>query len=225
MKSIFTIKPAVFGLAVAGFLSATVADAATSIKGDILSFTSQQPTQTLTARPDSFYNLTMGYKGWTHHSAWMYMNLKKGNPYTITVTSQINEVSEIQSFHPAIACWYRPKGQGLTPINYAYDHFYNQFQSIIAKNVTDEATGQKLGTLKMFFVANGYDGDGMDYPLPKEYQQDPVVGILDGVSGKVELSFVPKDTGQYQCVVGGINPNTGLPLNVKYPLEISVIGL
>lgn len=62
MKPTFTLKPVIFGLAAAGLLSATAAEAATKINGDLVEITSAIPKQSVTARPDSFYNLTMGYK-------------------------------------------------------------------------------------------------------------------------------------------------------------------
>jgi len=215
------MKSAALGLAVAGLMTATAADAATSIKGDNFPFTKDNATQTLNVRGDSFYNLTMGYKGWTHHSAWMYMNLQKGKLYTITATAD----KLAYGLHPGVACWYRPQGSGLVSNQYAYDHFYNQFTSIIAKNVVDEADQKKLGTMKMIFELNGYDRDGMESPLPEQYQQGPVIGILDGTEGKVELSFIAKSSGNYQCVVGGINPDPSLSPTTKYPVSVSVGGL
>ena len=221
MRSIHTAKSAALGLALSGVMFVGAADAATSIKANNLPFTAFNPTQTLSVRPDSFYNLTMGYKGWTHHSAWLYMKLKKGSLYTVTATAD----KTADGLHPGVACWYRPQGQGLVSVDYAYDHFYNQFTSIIAKNQVDEADQKKLGTMKMYFELNGYDRDGMVSPLPEEYQQGPVVGILDGTIGKVELSFVAKNSGVYQCVVGGINPDPNLSLSTTYPVSVSVGGL
>ena len=215
-------KSAVLGFATAGLLASAMVDAATSIKANNFLFDKMNPALTLEARPDSFYNLTMGYKGWTHHSSWMWMKLKKGNLYTITATAD----ATASGFHPGVACWYRPQGKGLVSVDYAYAHFYNQFNSIIAPNQVDEADQKKLGTMKMYFEANGYDGDGMEYPLGYQYQQGNVVGVLDGVEGKVELSFVAKNTGVYQCAVGGINPDAGmLDLSTLYPINVSVTGL
>ena len=221
MKSLFKMKSSVLGLVAAGMIGAGAADAATSIKENNLPFTAFNPTQTLTVRPDSFYNLTMGYKGWTHHSEWLYMKLKKGNLYTVTATAD----KTADGLHPGVACWYRPQGQGLVSVDYAYDHFYNQFTSIIAKNQVDEQDQKKLGTIKMYFEINGYDRDGMAPVLGEEYQQGPVVPILDGTPGKVELSFVAKNSGVYQCVVGGINPDGSLVLSTTYPVSVSVGGL
>jgi hypothetical protein len=222
MKMNFTLKSASLGLAMAGLMAATVADAATSIKANNFPFDKLNSSQTLEARPDSFYNLTMGYKGWTHHSSWFYMKLKKGSLYTVTATAD----QTAQGLHPGVACWYRPQGNGLVSVDYAQDHFYNQFNSIIAPNQVDEADQKKLGTIKMYFAINGYDGDGMEYPLSYEYQQGNVVSVLDGTEGKVEVSFVAQNTGVYQCVVGGINPDPGtVDMKTSYPVNVSVGGL
>ena len=221
MKSLFKMKSSILGLVAAGMIGAGAADAATSIKDNNLPFTAFNPTQTLSVRPDSFYNLTMGYKGWTHHSEWLYMKLKKGNLYTITAIAD----PTADGLHPGVACWYRPQGAGLVSVDYAYDHFYNQFTSIIAKNQVDELNQKKLGTIKMYFEINGYDRDGMAPVLTEEYQQGPVVPILDGTPGRLELSFVAKNSGVYQCVTGGINPDGGLDLSTKYPVSVSVGGL
>jgi len=222
MISNYSTKSAALGIVVAGLMSATAADAATLIKGDNFVFDKTNSTQTLSVRPDSFYNLTMGYKGWTHHSAWMSMKLKKGNLYTITATAD----AAAAVLHPGVACWYRPQGAGLVSVDYAYAHFYNQFTSIIAPNQVDEADQKKLGTMKMYFELNGYDGDGMEYPLGYQYQQGNVVSVLDGAEGKVEISFVAKSSGMHQCVVGGINPDPGtVSLSTKYPVTVSVGGL
>lgn len=213
-------KPLVLGLAVAGLLASATADAATAIKNKI--FDGNNASQTLQVKSESFYNLTMGYQGWTHHSSWLWMKLKKGKQYTVTATAD----AAAYGLHPGIACWYRPQGKGLVSVDYAYDHMYSQFNSIIATNQVDKDGDQKkLGTIKMYFVANGYDGDGMEYPLSYQYQQGNVVGVLDGAEGKVELSFVAENTGVYQCVVGGINPDSGtLDSKKDYDVNVSVIG-
>ena len=227
MKMRSKLTPAILGLAVAGLMSAGVADAATTINGDVVTFTKNDPHALLNARPDSFYNLTMGYKGWTHHSSWGNVKLIKGSLYTITV-ELANPGVDI-GFHPAVAVWYRPQGSGLVPNTYAYDHFYNQWANIIAKNVTDEADNKKLGTFKQYFVVNGVDRDGWDATDPDIFDQGNVVRILDGAPGKVQVQFVAKDSGWYQFVVGGINPNPPLdtkPLkDAKYAVNVTVGGL
>jgi hypothetical protein len=227
MKMRSKLTPAILGLAVAGLMSAGVADAATTIKGDVVTFTKNDPHALLNARPDSFYNLDMGYKGWTHFSSWGNVKLIKGSLYTITV-ELANPTVDI-GFHPAVAVWYRPQGSGLVPNTYAYDHFYNQWANIIAKNVTDEADNKKLGTFKQYFVVNGVDRDGWDATDPDIFDQGNVVRILDGAPGKVQVQFVAKDSGWYQFVVGGINPNPPLDTkpakDLKYAVNVTVGGL
>jgi hypothetical protein len=240
MKMRLKMIPALLGLATVGLLNAGAADAATKINGDIQTFSKQTPEHTLTARPDSFYNLTMGYQGWTHHSAWGNVKLKKGNLYTIT--AEMTNPNVDLGFHPAIAVWYRPQGAGLVPNIYANDHFYNQWDNIIAYNVTNEADGAKLGTLKQYFVVNGVDRDGWEATDPDVFDQGNIIRILDGngrkgvaetgPAGRVQVQFVAKDSGWYQFVIGGINPNpplndnsAGRPGTIKYAIKVTVQGL
>jgi hypothetical protein len=235
MKMKLKMIPAMLGLAAAGLMSSGVADAATKINGDVLTFSKDAPKQLLNARPDSFYNLTMGYQGWTHHSAWGNMKLKKGKLYTITL-EMANPGVDI-GFHPAVAVWYRPQGSGLVPNTYAFDHFYNQWANIIAPNQVDEADQKKLGTLKQYFVVNGVDRDGWGDTDEDIYDQTNIQRILDGNgrkgtgevgAGRVQVQFVAKDSGWYQFVVGGMNPDA--PLNVqpglglKYAIKVTVEG-
>ena len=108
MKMKSKLTPAILGLAMAGLMSAGVANAATTIKGDVVTFTKDAPQALLNARPDAFYNLTMGYKGWTHHSGWGNVKLKKGSLYTITV-EMANPGVDI-GFHPGVAVWQQAPG-------------------------------------------------------------------------------------------------------------------
>lgn len=210
-------------LAGIGALSAppVCATEVTAIKGNNFLFSKDNPSQTLNARGDSFYNLTMGYKGWTHHSTWMYMALRKGRVYKITATT------DVEGFHPAISCWRRPQGEGLVGTDYAYNHFYNQWQDIVDLNAVDEISKAPLGKMKMYFVANGYDRDELPAQLEAEYQQGNIAGILDGQAGSLELSFVAKSNSVYQCVVGGFHPQfpQGIAADVKHPIQVSVTGL
>lgn len=188
-------------------------------------FTRDNSKQVMMATPNSFYDLTMGGLGWTHNSAWLYMKLKKDVQYTVTAAADQAAIG----FHPGIACFYRPQGAGLVGINYMYAHMYSQFNSHIQKNMVEELTKKKLGTFKSYFIINGYDRDGMENPIPVEYQQGPVVGLVDDVKGanpgSVTISFVPDKTGIYQCVVGGINPESSLNIRSKYNIDVSVTGL
>jgi hypothetical protein len=205
-------------LSAAGSLSAFSVHAATSIESNNVEFTAENPTQTLTAKAESWYNPTMGYTGWTHHSSWGYIKLKKGKPVTITAVG-------VAGFHPALTVWSRPQKAGMVSVNYVDDHFYNQFKDIIASNVQltdDPANPVKLGKLKMEFVANAFDRDGMADPLPAQFDQSMLNRTLDGIPGTVSLSFTPKVSGVYQFVVGGINPDEGLSTTDRHDVEVTV---
>lgn len=192
--------------------------AATSIETNIVQFSKSSPTYTLSAKAESWYNPDMGYNGWTHHSTWGFMKLKKGKPVTVTVTG-------VDGFHPAVTCWYRTTKRGFASPIYVDDHFYNEFSDIINYNAQlndDPANPVKLGKIKMQYVANAFDRDGMADPLPAEFDQSMLNRSLDGVPGKVSLNFTPEVSGTYQCVVGGINPDPGLSLTDRHQVEVSV---
>jgi hypothetical protein len=196
------------------------AHSATQIKGDLLEFTPASGTQVLNVRPDAFYNLTMGYRGWTHHSGWGYVKLKKGKAVTITA------YTDVVGLHPGIAVWYTPQGKKYAPINYANDHFYNQWENIFVKNAKDDTSDEIVGNMKMEFITNGFDRDGMGDSIPGEYDQSFVNRILDGVVGKVSVTFTPPATGYYKFVVGGINPDGAMAvapgLTTKQPVAVDI---
>lgn len=205
-------------LAAVCLLPVSLVNAATSIETNLTQFSSSSPTATLSAKAESWYNPTMGYAGWTHHSTWGYMKLKKGKPVTITVTG-------VTGFHPALTVWFRPKKTGFASVNYVDDHFYNQYQDIINPNAQltdDPAKPVKLGKIKLKYVANAFDRDGMADPLSADFDQSQLNRTLDGVSGKVSLTFTPDATGIYQFVVGGINPDVGLDTELRHDVEVSV---
>ena len=188
-------------------LSVMSAQAATSIKSVSQVFSEDNPTLPMNVNADSWYNLTMGFLGWTHTSKWGFVKLQKGKPVTIQVTTTTS------GLHPALSVWYRvdKKTTGETAW-YMSDHFYSQFKDIYESDAkdTDTPDGKKLGKFQMNFVANGFDRDGMGDVLPASYDQSPLIRLQDGVVGKVSVTFLPKESGVYQFVVGAINPGPGL---------------
>jgi hypothetical protein len=190
-------------------LSAMSAQAATSIKSVSQVFSEANPTLPMNVNADSWYNLTMGYLGWTHTSKWGFVKLQKGKPVTIEVTT------DVVGLHPALSVWYRvDKKTTGEAAQYMSDHFYSQFKDIYESDAkdTDTPNGKKLGKFQMNFVANGFDRDGMADVLPVPYDQSMLNRLLDGVAGKVSVTFLPKESGVYQFVVGAINPDSGLPV-------------
>ena len=213
-----------FVLASVGSLVSFAATAATSIKTSLKEYSPTSSFQEVSIKADSWYNLTMGYQGWTHHSSWGFMNLKKDKPVSITV-----DATAVKGFHPAISVWYRPQKRGMAPSIYANAHFYNQFKDIIEPNATfddDKANPKAIGKLEMYLIANAYDRDGMGDTLKEAFDQSAINKVLDGVSGKVVLTFTPKVTGMYQFVVGGINPAADIDTTQadsgRYPVQVSV---
>ncbi len=183
-------------------------------------FRPDNAVQTLTARVDAYSNSTMGFKGWTHHSSWLYMKLKKGELYNITV-----DTSAVPGFHPGLTCWKRPLGNGYVPINFAPGHFYNQWSSIMDPNAVNEVDKAKLGKGYMYFAVNGWDRDGLGDILPEQFQQGNMAAILDGEAGKVTVQLLADYTGFYQCVVGGIAPEPPVEgTTLRYPMQVSVSG-
>ena len=206
-------------LATAGAMSAFSVQAATSIETINTEFTNKTASQTMTAKAQSWYNPTMGYTGWTHHSSWGYMKLTKGKPVTISLETSV------AGFHPALTLWYRPQRSGFVPVNFMDSHSYNQFRDIYASNVQltdDPANPVRLGKLQMEFVANAFDRDGMPTSLPAEFDQSMLNRALDGTPGKVSLAFTPKVSGVYQFVVGGINPDQGVSITDRHDVAVTV---
>ena len=204
-------------------LSVMSAQAATSIKSVSQVFSEDNPTLPMDVNADSWYNLDMGFLGWTHTSRWGFVKLQKGKPVTIKVTT------EISGLHPALSVWYRvDKKTTGEAAQYMNDHFYSQFKDIYESNATDTEVPnvtKKLGKFQMNFVANGFDRDGMGDVLPASYDQSPLIRLQDGVVGKVSVTFLPKESGVYQFVVGAINPGPGLSTSMmtNYPVTTTVI--
>ncbi len=203
-------------------LSAMSAQAATSIKLVSKVFSETDNSLPMSVRADSWYNLTMGYRGWTHHSNWGFVKLQKGKPVTIQVTTTT------PGLHPALSVWYRvdKKTTGETAW-YMSDHFYSQFKDIYESDakVTDMMTGavtEKLGKFQMNFVTNGFDRDGMGDVLPASYDQSMLSRLLDGKAGEVSVTFIPKESGVYQFAVGAINPDVGVDKTLPYAVITTI---
>jgi hypothetical protein len=176
----------------------------------------------MSVNADSWYNLDMGFLGWTHTSRWGFVKLQKGKPVTIQVTTTT------PGLHPALSVWHRvDKKTTGEAAQYMNDHFYSQFKDIYESNATDTEVPnvtKKLGKFQMNFVVSGFDRDGMEDVLPASYDQSPIIRLQDGVEGEVSVTFLPKESGVYQFVVGAINPGPGLSTDMmQYPVTTTVI--
>jgi hypothetical protein len=60
--------------------------------------------------------------------------------------------------------------------------------------------------------------------LPVPYDQSMLNRLLDGVAGKVSVTFLPKESGVYQFAVGAINPDAGLSTSMmtQYPVITTI---
>ena len=194
---------------------------------ETLLYSKEAPSHTYVQDPDatpptygpevnSFYNKTMGYKGWVHMSVWGYMKkLKKGIPVTITAEAFSDKAATTPEtgFHPGIAVW---RNAGTAPIDYVrlgddsmpYDQWGDVVENSAEIDIPDKPS--KTKSLKMYFVTNGVDRDGWDQPADwtaqSMFDQSLINRILDGEAGKVSVTFTPPVTGTYKFVVGGMNP-------------------
>lgn len=192
-------------LVAAGLLFANHLQAATALNpAGTFFFDKNNATEDMAVRAYSWYNLSMGYLGWTHHSNWGFVKLKKGKPVTITLAT------DVSGLHPAITVWYRAGAKNPKMLPYMNGHAYKQFGDIYEPNAeaTDaENNPVKVGNLVMKFITNGFDRDGMPDTLPVKYDQSQLYRVMDGAPGKLAITFTPPENGWYQFVVGAINPD------------------
>jgi hypothetical protein len=189
----------------AGLFFANHLQAATALSTSGTYFFDKNNTSAdMAVRAYSWYNLSMGYLGWTHHSNWGFVKLKKGKPVTIALTT------EVSGLHPAITVWFRAGAKNAKKLAYMNAHKYKQFGDIYEPNAeaTDEENNPvKVGNIIMKFVTNGFDRDGMGDILPAEYDQSQLYRVMDGAPGALTVTFTPPENGWYQFAVGAINPD------------------
>jgi hypothetical protein len=189
----------------AGLFFAAPLQAATALSSSgTFFFDKNNASADMAVRAYSWYNLSMGYLGWTHHSNWGFVKLKKGKPVTMALTT------EVSGLHPAITVWYRAGAKNAKKLAYLNGHAYKQFGDIYEPNAeaTDEENNPvKVGNIIMKFITNGFDRDGMEDTLPVEYDQSQLYRVMDGVPGKLTITFTPPENGWYQFAVGAINPD------------------
>ena len=169
----------------------------------------------MAVRAYSWYNLSMGYLGWTHHSNWGFVKLKKGKTVTLTLTTVV------EGLHPAVSIWYRAGVKNTKFLAQMNAHKYKQFGDIYepnAQNTDDALNPYNIGNFVMKFVTNGFDRDGMTdtddlsakpAALPAEYDQSQLYRLMDGTPGTLTITFTPPENGWYQFAVGSINPDPG----------------
>ena len=201
-----TYLKAVVILAVMGF-SHSVVHAATQ-PSTMTDFSSTNTESVLSVHSKGWSDPAFGKAGWTHRSKWGNFTAVKGRVVTIKL------VAADPGVHPGVTVWYRG-ADDTAPDTYVPDHFYVQNADWIKFGATDEGTGAKLGNIIMQHVVNGYDLDGNTQKVAK------FKGKIDGVPGQLELKFKAPETGSYQFVVGGFNPDASLPVQ-NYDIDTMV---
>ena len=190
---------------VGGSLAGNQAHAAASLDNYLTNFEFGVP-QELLVQSQAWYKPQFGNAGWTHFSKWGQIKLKRGQTVSITVKTNV------AGFYPGLTVWQRPQGKGFAPSNWYSGHSYNQYASIDTWNQIDQNTGANLGRIKMDWVINGFDTDGMKgtptWNAAAEYPSNPSFnGVSDGIPGSLTLTFKAKKSGLYQFVFAGINPD------------------
>lgn len=194
-------------LVMGGLFVASAANATTSpmFMGD---FTAT-PSQVLKSRMTSWNDPLFGEMGWTHHSGWGKFTAKAGQVVTIKAVS-----TSTTRFKPAVTVWYRG-ADDTAPDSYVADHFYVQNANMYVKGAKDEMTGASIGDISMKAVAFGFDKDSN--------KRDFMGAKLDGVPGKLELTFMARKTGTYTFVMGGFSPaHSTLDSATLYPVQTTV---
>jgi len=195
-------------LATAGFLAASACFAATQ-PSEITKFTLRKTTDVFTVKSKAWSDPAFGDMGWTHSSDWGSFLARKGQTVTIKL------VSESVGIHPGATVWFR--GADDTSIDsYVVDHFYPQYANFAKFGATDETTGESLGNIVMRHKAHGYDLDGNSRSVRR------LNGIKDDVPGQLVLTFTAPNSGHYQFVVGGFNPDVGVDTTQKYNINVKV---
>lgn len=212
MKNYKLIAGATLLMLTAGTQAATSISANTTVF-DVKTF--GKDTKTLSVASASWVSESMGYLGWTHFSKWGFVDLKKGQSITIELDG-----TAVNGLHPAVSVWYRTSLKKANDSSlYNMDaHYYNQFGSVSITSATDDTTKQNVGDISRTFIANAVDRDGLGDKitvgtttygpyLPANYDQSGFNKVIDGVPGKVTLTFTVPTTGVYQFVVGALKPD------------------
>lgn len=138
---------------------------------------------------------SMSYKGWTHQTKWLFLNVQKGKTVTINLDAVTPNGGTATGFHPGLTVWNRITKLPVTdPSNYWMDdHFYRQSASINVPNAkadsASELNGQKVaagasvGNIIMEYVTSVYDANG----LGDKFAVDSVTGMLKPAT--TETSF------------------------------------
>ncbi|MDD2723732.1 MAG: copper(I)-binding protein CorA [Methylovulum sp.] len=207
MKSNFKLLAKLTLLTTAGLFTAS--SFAATQPAEITNFNARRTHDVFTVKSKGWSDPAFGDMGWTHFSDWGSFTAKRHQKVTIKL------VSETVGIHPGVTVWFRG-ADDTAPDSYVVDHFYPQYANFTKFGAVDETTGESLGNIVMRVVAYGYDQDG-NTKVVRRFK-----GIKDNVPGQLELTFTAPARGQYQFVVGGINPDAGVDNTPKYNIDTTV---
>lgn len=164
--------------------------AATTFTPDLVLDTATTPNPPVlhlkNVAPTSWVSPSMAYKGWTHNSKWLFLNVLKDKKVTINLDSVIPNGGASTGFHPGLTVWNRiTKSPVTSPTNYwVDDHFYKQTASFNVSNAKADtayalngqtvAAGASVGNIIMEYVTSAYDANG----LGDKFAVDTATGML-----------------------------------------------
>lgn len=193
-------------------------------------------TNLLFTNQQGWVSPTMSFKGWTHHTKWIFLDVTKGKTVTINVDAVTPNDNTFNGFHPGVTVWSRnaKKPANDNSNHWLDDHFYKQAASINVKNAKQDSgspkPGESVGDIVMNYITSAYDADGLGdlitvdgktYGPYMPYQYSVLSGSNGIVGskptaippvddkGKVSLTFTAPKTGVYQIAVGGLKPDVG----------------
>ena len=174
--------------------------AATSFTPDLVLDTEKTPNppvlQLKNVATTSWVSPSMAYKGWTHNSKWLFLNVLKGKTVTITLDSVTPNGGTSTGFHPGLTVWNRMTKFPVTDArNYwIHDHFYKQAESVNVSNAKADtasalngqkvAAGESVGNIILEYVTSAYDAKG----LGDRFAVDSATGMLKPAT--TETSFM-----------------------------------
>ena len=138
---------------------------------------------------------SMAYKGWTHQTKWLFLNVLKDKTVTINLDSVTPNGGTSTGFHPGLTVWNRiTKSPVTNATNYwVDDHFYKQTASFNVTNAKADtayalngqtvAAGASVGNIIMEYVTSAYDANG----LGDKFAVDSATGMLKPAT--TETSF------------------------------------
>jgi hypothetical protein len=175
------------------------ANAATTFTPDLVLDTATTPNPPVlhltSVGTTGWVSPSMSYKGWTHQSKWLFLNVMKDKTVTINLDAVTPNGGIYTGFHPGLTVWNRTTKLPVTiATNYWMDdHFYKQGASINVSNAKADtayalngqtvAAGDSVGNIIMEYVTSAYDANG----LGDKFAVDSTTGMLKPAT--TETSF------------------------------------